>query len=284
MPHPRPSRPAYGALASVMPDHIYEFSGRGFLFTSPWVHTDTRRHAATLLLSASCEPLVVRSGRMHVEAPVVLVPPLVARSLQAHDRGLVSINYTPHHWAFRAFRHMGGSSLHVLEAAAFKSMRGLMERAYAGDLTHRDAEQLADDCASLALQQLALQHDKAARMVRRPVSGLLDILDTDESPTLTEVAKRMHLSYDRASHAITSTLGLSLQSYQCWRKMAQVWRPLLSDDSLTAAAQNGGFSDSAHLARTWKQKLGAPPSYLRGQGRVRVIAPEAAQMISFSAR
>lgn len=270
-PHPHSSRPAYGALASVMPDHIYEFSGRGFLFTSPWVHTDTRRHAATLLLSASGAPLVVRSGRMHVEAPAVLVPPCVARSLQAHDRGLVSINYTPHHWAFRQFRLLGGDSLHTLDPAVFVGMRSLMARAYAGNLPHCDAERLADDCASLALVELARKQQGNTRTVRRPASALLDIVDTDENPTLIEVAGRMHLSYDRASHAITSTLGLSLQSYQCWRKMARVWSPLLADGSLTEAAQSGGFSDSAHLSRTWKQKLGTPPSYIRGQGRVRVI-------------
>lgn len=267
---PQP-QPAYGALSGVMPDHVYEFSGRGFLFTSPWVHTTTRRHAATLLLSASGEPLVVRSGRTQVEAPAVLVPPWVARSLQAHDRGLVSINYTPHHWAFRPLRHLGGDGLHVLDAAAFRALHGLMARAYAGAMTRAEAERLGDDCASLALELLARQHAGAARTVRRPASALLDIVDTDARLSLAEVARRMHLSYDRASHAITSTLGLSLQSYQCWRKMARVWSPLLSDDSLTEAAQTGGFSDSAHLARTWKQKLGTPPSYIRGQGRVRVI-------------
>lgn len=255
-----------------MPDHVYEFAGRGFLFTSPWVHTSTRRHAATLLLSASGEPLTVSSGHRRVDAPAVLVPPWVARNLQAHDRGLVSINYTPHHWAFRPFKDLGDGQLQVLDPEAFGDLQDLLARAYAGGMNSAEAEQLADDCASLALAQLVHRHDRLARTVRRPTSALLDILDTDDSPTLSEVAGRMHLSYDRASHAITSTIGLSLQSYQCWRKMAQVWRPLLSEDSLTEAAQSGGFSDSAHLARTWKQKLGTPPSYIRGQGRVRVIS------------
>jgi AraC-like DNA-binding protein len=41
---------------------------------------------------------------------------------------------------------------------------------------------------------------------------------------------------------------------------------------LTEIAQLAGFTDSAHLSRTWQRRFGMPPSYLRDVAHVEIIA------------
>lgn len=260
--------PAFGFLARVMRDHVYEFDGQGFLFTSAWVNTvDTLRHAATILLSASGDPFHVSSGDQVLNARAVLVPPLVRRTLRACDVGLISINMTPNHWSYNALKQLGGTRLIELEFSHFQALQPEMQRAYRGQSDRMAAEQLMERAVGLTIEQLP----GVLPPMRRSGQDLLSLLSTNEEWTLPQVADKLHLSYDRASHVVADTLGLSFKSYLYWRKMVSAWSALQSPSSLTEVAQTAGFSDSAHLARTWKQKLGVSPSYIRNQELVSVM-------------
>lgn len=260
--------PGFGFMARMIRDHVYEFDGRGFMFTSAWVNTrDTRRHAATVLLSASGDPFVLECEGQRLVTNAALIPPLAKRTLHAFDVGLISINLTPNHWSYSTLKQLSGPLPLALEGSHFQQYSHNLMRAYRGEMQRMEAEHLADQVVGATIEQLP--GNLAAS--RRTGEQIVNLLNSQPEWTLPDFAAKLHLSYDRASHVVAETVGLSLKSYQYWRKMFQVWDSLNSSCSLTEAAQRGGFSDSAHLARTWKQKLGTSPSYIRDEELVSVM-------------
>lgn len=83
--------------------------------------------------------------------------------------------------------------------------------------------------------------------------------------TRRSLAAMVHLSPDRFSHWFVEQTGLPLRSYLKWVRLIEALRQLAVGGSLTEAAHLGGFSDSAHLSRTFRAMLGGSPANLLRQ-------------------
>ena len=75
----------------------------------------------------------------------------------------------------------------------------------------------------------------------------------------------VHVSPERFSHWFVEQTGLPLRSYLKWVRLIESLRQLAAGGSLTEAAHLGGFSDSAHLSRTFRAMLGSSPANLLKQ-------------------
>ena len=76
-------------------------------------------------------------------------------------------------------------------------------------------------------------------------------------PTLARIAA---LSPSRFMHAFTESVGVPLRPYLLWLRLQRAAAELTGGASVTDAAHRAGFSDSAHLTRTFRRMLGATPS------------------------
>jgi AraC-like DNA-binding protein len=93
------------------------------------------------------------------------------------------------------------------------------------------------------------------------------IRSADEaSLTLDEVARSVHLSPSRFAHLFTQELGLPFRRYLLWRKLTRAMLMVGRGNTLSAAAHGAGFSDSAHLTRTFYQMFGIAPTVMMGGG------------------
>ena len=79
------------------------------------------------------------------------------------------------------------------------------------------------------------------------------------------LAAMVHVSPERFSHWFVEQTGLPLRSYLKWVRLIESLRQLAAGGSLTEAAHLGGFSDSAHLSRTFRAMLGSSPANLLKQ-------------------
>ncbi|MBA4682383.1 MULTISPECIES: helix-turn-helix transcriptional regulator [Pseudomonadaceae] len=75
-----------------------------------------------------------------------------------------------------------------------------------------------------------------------------------------ELAALVHLSPTRFSHWFVEQTGLPLRSYVKWLRLTQAVQYLACGRSMTDAAHESGFSDSAHFSRTFHSLLGIDPS------------------------
>lgn len=80
--------------------------------------------------------------------------------------------------------------------------------------------------------------------------------------TLAIAAADVGLSPDRLSHLFAATTGLPLRRYLLWLRLIDAVTTLADTGMVTSAAHQAGFSDSAHLTRTFRRMFGMPPSAL----------------------
>jgi AraC-like DNA-binding protein len=106
--------------------------------------------------------------------------------------------------------------------------------------------------------------------VRRVLSRLHEprvVLDDLSLETLAGIAR---LSPSRFMHAFTQSVGVPVRPYVLWLRLQRAACDLMNGASVTQAAHGAGFSDAAHLTRTFRRMLGATPSQLALLNRLSV--------------
>ena len=71
-----------------------------------------------------------------------------------------------------------------------------------------------------------------------------------------EVASQLALSESRFLHLFREELGIAWRPYLLWRRMMCAIQAIINNSSATDAAHLAGFSDSAHLSRTFRNSFG----------------------------
>ena len=85
----------------------------------------------------------------------------------------------------------------------------------------------------------------------------------DRIVPIEEIAKQCHLSESRFLHLFKQETGITYRRAQLWYKLINAL-PLFGRKSFTEIAYQNGFSDSAHLSRTFKENFGfAPRDFLK---------------------
>lgn len=94
------------------------------------------------------------------------------------------------------------------------------------------------------------------------IARALDVIDADPLKTLNyaDLAVLVHLSASRFASLFREQTGLPVRNYVLWRRLVYVLERLERGDSITTAAHNAGFSDCAHLSRSFHQICGSKPS------------------------
>lgn len=72
----------------------------------------------------------------------------------------------------------------------------------------------------------------------------------------SEVAQTLALSESRFLHLFREELGIPWRPYLLWCRMTCAMQAILNHSSATDAAHIAGFSDSAHLSRTFRKTFG----------------------------
>lgn len=84
----------------------------------------------------------------------------------------------------------------------------------------------------------------------------------DSSVSLQDAANVVNLSPSRFRHLFVAQTGVSFRAYLLWARVEKAVGAAMSGQSWTAAAQEAGFADSAHLSRTCRRMFGIAPATL----------------------
>ena len=98
----------------------------------------------------------------------------------------------------------------------------------------------------------------------------LGVLDDFSLPKLARVAG---LSQSRFMHVLTDSTGIALRPYVLWLRLQQACAALTDGARITEAAHRAGFSDAAHMTRTFRRMLGTTPSGSPPAARLHVVFP-----------
>jgi AraC-like DNA-binding protein len=84
----------------------------------------------------------------------------------------------------------------------------------------------------------------------------------DRPIALADAARRVGLSTGRTSHLFVEQTGLAFRTYLLWLRMTRAVELYAAGASLTEAAHQVGFSDSAHFSRTFRRMFGVAAAAL----------------------
>ncbi|WP_349351636.1 AraC family transcriptional regulator [Flagellimonas sp. MMG031] len=97
----------------------------------------------------------------------------------------------------------------------------------------------------------------------------------EQEITTQQLMKVAHLSESRLIHLFKEIKGLPIRNFILWYRLQIVLELILNGESLTTAAYEAGFSDQAHLTRTFTKMIGVPPSLLTKNSKfIQVSFPE----------
>ena len=95
--------------------------------------------------------------------------------------------------------------------------------------------------------------------------------------SIEDLASAAALSESRFQHLFKQQIGIPAKRYLLWRRLLDSIYCIMEGSDLTEAAHMGGFSDSAHFSRTFRETFGLAPSALFKNSRiVQVIIERAA--------
>ncbi len=213
--------------------------------------------AATLVLGLDHEFVLESAGEL-VHCRSVLLPAGCRVRLQPGPNRLVV-------WYLDPF------------GADFGSLRERMARQEAGLFVQLEQEAVWIE-RHLALLQEAATPDQAYALIEQLVGAdtldasalkidpriirVVELIKRDVAHNLSAryLAAQVDLSEPRLSQLFKDTLGVPIRRYRQWHRLFVTAVGVTRGLSLTTAALEAGFTDSAHFSRTFRSILGMTPS------------------------
>jgi len=132
------------------------------------------------------------------------------------------------------------------------------------DLTY--TVDLIDDVINdLGNQNLKLTKDKR-------VYNCIEVIETENlqyKELLSTLSSKVFLSESRLSHLFKENVGISIKRYLLWNRLKYALKFLLTEETnLKEASFEAGFTDQAHLTKTFKSFLGVNPVRVFNSGTV----------------
>jgi AraC-like DNA-binding protein len=249
---------------------LYLGIGRS-VFVAPHVASEMHQHRTFEITLALEKPFAIRvKGGIWRETNAVAIRPNVQHQMKSPHGMRASIHLVPEPRWSEHLNRVGTSEqqLQFLDGRAVapfvKFFRALLHREHGCSPVFRIVEEL--------LQRLTGMQGYKGRVDDR-LLAVLDYIQANlarpiSSRTLSTVAC---LSEDRFLHLFKEQLGLPLRPYILNQRMMCALQGILWGKTITQAAIDAGFSDSAHLTRRFIQATGLRPSRLKHlRGRVKI--------------
>jgi AraC-like DNA-binding protein len=105
----------------------------------------------------------------------------------------------------------------------------------------------------------------AAKPLDRRVEAMIAFACSNlEGPvSLSDAVASIGLSPSRLRHLFAEQTGLPFKTYVLWLRIGKAVEAYAQGKTLTAAAHEAGFADSAHFSRTFRRAFGLPAAALR---------------------
>ena len=228
--------------------------------------TDLHAHHAMHLVVARGAPVHVQTESGHFgSARGVLTAPDVAHALDARGADVILMFIDPE------------SSVGARIAGVMREPVALLPDAVVEHLWSLTGESTPSECLTTwplrAIDYLAPQ--QRTRTIHPRIRATLKHLEgmaPGREPPLAELAHFAGLSTSRFTHAFADSVGVPLRTYLLWRKLQHAVLGVALGRPLAETALAAGFSDAAHMTRTFRRMFGTTPSELRRKGDAMPIA------------
>ncbi|UAW99053.1 helix-turn-helix transcriptional regulator [Halopseudomonas nanhaiensis] len=249
------------------PDNLYVFAPHCFFYTTPHQSpSQLQPHSATILFNPFGASFEVIVDQRRYATRAIALGSLVRRQIVAPPSGLIALFVMPESRLFPRFVSLGPERFQLLDRDALRSADADFVAMYQGRAEADQVLRAYQHVTGLLGPQCA-EEDSLHR-----ARELMQLIAENPGLSLEELAAAHRITYSWMSRLFSHSVGIPLRDYKNWLKRRKVWELLATDLSLTEIAHRAGFSDSAHLSRTYRRWFGMTPSESRRRKKVRFFA------------
>lgn len=228
------------------------------------VNAPHRHFTASIIVSMGA-PFRLRAEPSSEFTPMeaAMVAPNIEQELDARGTEVAILQVDPESQGYARIAHrFADDDVRTLEDPLLSRLRTILETS--GDPA------AAREAYSATLDELAGGGEPMAPIDPR-IRKVLALIKSDflTTPPAARLAAAVGLSSGRLIHLFTREMGLPIRRYILWLRLRDVLISVAAGATLTQAAHHAGFSDSAHLSRTFRDMFGFPPSSI-GESRARI--------------
>lgn len=253
----------------AVPEGAVHLWHEGILFVGSGIRNALHRHFTASIAVALNAPFAFRAESQrwrHLRG--VAVAPNVNQQMDCTRRRVAILQVDPETEAYARMARLFAERGRVVELA--DPLVDMLVAA-AGDAERADLD--APALWARTIDAVAGPWRTTATIDSR-VTTALDVIKREFpiAPPVAELAATVGLSPGRLIHLCKQELGTPLRRYVLWLRLRHVIGRITLGESLTDAAHDAGFADSAHLSRTFSSMFGLPLSRLFGPAaRVRLL-------------
>ena len=221
--------------------------------------TDFHAHHAIQITISLDGGFAIRTADQRSAGPITLVAADARHIFEAH--GVAAFLFVePESTAGRAITEqwLTRSSLAEPEPATFAAVISALRARFDAGCPSSDLVAAGRDLVA------AIADEGPAAPPDARVQAMIDFTrsNLDRPITLNAAAASVFLSPSRARHLFAAKTGLPFKTFVLWQRLERAVELYASGHSLTEAAHEAGFADSAHLSRTFRKTFGIPASML----------------------
>jgi AraC-like DNA-binding protein len=223
--------------------------------------TDFHAHHAVQVTLALDGRFRLDTEAAHVSGNAAAVAADVQHAFE--PEGLMALAFIePESRAGRAVtkRLFGGAEVAAIPQETLRDLRERIAAAYRAP-ARNDATLVSlgrELVAALSADTVAAEPDARIRKIMTWAAAQID------GPVgLADAVAVSGLSASRLRHLFVEQTGLAFKTYLLWLRLTRAVESFAGGATLTQAAHQAGFADSAHLSRTFRRMFGVAPANLR---------------------
>jgi AraC family transcriptional regulator len=233
---------------------------------SLWIGRDAGRvechahHAIQIALAMDSHLRLATADGEWREHRGALVPPHLPHRFDGCGQRVAMLFVEPETAHGRAvLDRCGSSSISDLAADIVEALVAPLRSAYVAGASKEELIALGQSAVAAFAGHVPADSAVDPR-IGRAIAWVRGRLDAPIS--LSGAAAIAHLSPSRFRHLFGAQTGVSFRAYVLWARVATAMSAGMNGQSWTAAAQDAGFADSAHLSRTCRRMFGIAPAAL----------------------
>lgn len=244
---------------------LFYFGERILLGTDGIVTEPHSHYAVSILVSLRGSFHLYTNTNSVIESEGIIIPPNYYHRLDGTNSEMVIIQLDPKSEEYKCIEM--NQSPKTIDKETRLKIKKIANPLFGETLTCDSARSLYNQILSLlGSETVSKKYDKRIEMAIQRIKEKIP-----NPVTLLELSEISGISTDRFMHLFKDNMGIPLRQYLLWQRLHIAAKLLQGGENLTTASHAAGFSDQAHLSRTFKKMFGVKPSlFLGGQSLSKV--------------
>ncbi|MBM9546658.1 helix-turn-helix transcriptional regulator [Leptospira sp. 201903074] len=237
---------------------LFYFGERILLGTDGIVTEPHSHYAVSILVSLRGSFHLYTKSNTVIESNGIIIPPNYYHRLDGSKSEMVIIQLDPKSEEYKRIEM--DQSPKTIDKETRLKIQKIANPLFGESLTCESARSLYNQILSLlGSETVSKKYDKRIEMAIQKIKEQIP-----NPVTLAELSEISGISTDRFMHLFKDNMGIPLRQYLLWQRLHIAAKLLQGGENLTTASHAAGFSDQAHLSRTFKKMFGVKPSLFLG--------------------